>query len=176
MRRTNVKVLGDAHDNGRVSFHNVDLLSAIASFMSPGMALVHLFVEVGPIGAAHIRQEYLTDNDAFVCVLRRLTNEIKGGFGSYSKYQGTIKGHTARLIFADGSAVVRGGPQPRRQDRPDPEGTRSDRLLSPFPTSRVLEAGLVGRRDLVLPVPGGSRLCIVPEERPRWVVVFLGSD
>ena len=69
--------LGDAHDNGRVSLHDIHLLAKIASIVQPGADLMGICVAVGPIGARRIQQVYLTDNDAYVsCALRRLTDEL----------------------------------------------------------------------------------------------------
>ena len=49
-----------------VSLHDVDLLTKIASFLPPGVALMSICVVAGRAGAGHIRQEYLNDNNEYV--------------------------------------------------------------------------------------------------------------
>ena len=67
-----------------VSLHDIDLLTKIASFLPPGMALMSICVVAGRAGAGHIRQEYLTDNDEYVShSLRTLIHRFDKAY-SYS--------------------------------------------------------------------------------------------
>ena len=75
--KTKNRKVGKYSANGIVSLYDVDILSTIASFMPPGKALMSICVVAGPVGAAHIRKEYLTDNDAYVSrSLENLTSRL----------------------------------------------------------------------------------------------------